>query len=90
MYVLLIQSAGLRLFLIRNLIMCPAVVYRMTQAIHHHQDQNLTVRRGNVPKTTIKITPHTKDYLVEPPTTKVVGFLIHSPVFVPRVHRLTG
>ena len=43
--------------------MCPAVVYSMTQAIHHHQDQDLAVRRGKVHKTTIQITPHTKDYL---------------------------
>jgi hypothetical protein len=51
------------LFLIRNLIMCPAVVYSMTHALRHHQDQDLTLRRGKVPKTTIQITPHTKDYL---------------------------
>jgi hypothetical protein len=28
--------------------------------------------------------------IVEPPTTKVVGVLIHTPVCVPQVHRLTG
>lgn len=34
----------------------------MAQVIHHPQDQNLHVRRGKVPKTTIQVTPHTKDY----------------------------
>ncbi|MDP2797631.1 MAG: hypothetical protein Q8N94_09010 [Methanoregula sp.] len=35
----------------------------MTQAIHHPQDDDLTVRRGKVSKTTIQVTSHTKDYL---------------------------
>ena len=43
--------------------MFPAIVYTMTQAIHPAQDQDLTERRGKVPKTTIQVTPHTKNYL---------------------------
>jgi hypothetical protein len=50
-------------FLTRNLIMCPAVVYSMTQATYPPRDQDLIVLKGKVPKTTIQITPHTKDYL---------------------------
>ena len=42
---------------------CPAVVYSMTQAIHPAQDQDLAERRGKVPKTTIQVSPYTKDYL---------------------------
>jgi len=43
--------------------MCSAVVYSVTQAIHRNQDQDLTERRVKVHKTTIQVTPHTKDYL---------------------------
>jgi len=35
----------------------------MTHIIHLTLDQDLTGGRGKVPKTTIQITPHTKDYL---------------------------
>lgn len=35
----------------------------MTQAILPAQERDLAERRGKVPKTTIQITPHTKDYL---------------------------
>ena len=35
----------------------------MTQIIHPTRDQDLTGGRGKVPKTTIQITPYTKDYL---------------------------
>ncbi|MFA4826191.1 MAG: hypothetical protein WC593_13655 [Methanoregula sp.] len=35
----------------------------MTQAIHPPQNLDLTVRKGKVSKTTIQVTPHTKDYL---------------------------
>jgi hypothetical protein len=35
----------------------------MTQTIQPAQDQDLTGRRGKISKTTIQITPHTKDYL---------------------------
>jgi len=40
-----------------------AIVYSRTQIIHPAQDQDLTERSGKIPKTTIQITPHTKDYL---------------------------
>ena len=35
----------------------------MTQAILPAQDQDLGERRGKTPKTTIQISPHTRDYL---------------------------
>ena len=35
----------------------------MTRTIHHSHDQDLAERKGKVPKTTIQISPHTKDYL---------------------------
>ena len=43
--------------------MCPAIVYSMTQALHQTPDQDLAERKGKVPRTTIQISPHTKDYL---------------------------
>ena len=35
----------------------------MAQAIHPTHDETLTEKRGKVHKTTIQITPYTKDYL---------------------------
>ncbi|MFA6225838.1 MAG: hypothetical protein WC620_06590 [Methanoregula sp.] len=35
----------------------------MTQAIHPAQDPDLIERWGKVPKATIQVTPHTRDYL---------------------------
>jgi hypothetical protein len=35
----------------------------MTQAIHPALDQDLIERRGKVPKATIQVPPHTRDYL---------------------------
>jgi hypothetical protein len=48
-------------FFVENLMICPAVVYSMTRAIHPAQD--LAERRGKVPRITIQVTPYTKDYL---------------------------
>ena len=40
-----------------------AIVYSMTQAILPAHERDLAERRGKAPKTTIQISPHTKDYL---------------------------
>jgi hypothetical protein len=47
----------------QNLMRGRAIDYSMTQALHPAQDRDLAEPRGKVPKTTIQITPHTKDYL---------------------------
>jgi hypothetical protein len=61
----ILSSIGIKFpgFFVEDLMMCPAVVCSMTQAIHPAQDPDLAERRGKVPRTTIQVTPYTKDYL---------------------------
>jgi hypothetical protein len=56
-------STNFLYFFVENLMKWPAVVSSMTQAIHPAQNPDLAERRGKVPKTTIQVTPYTKDYL---------------------------
>jgi hypothetical protein len=70
-----------------NFIVFPALIYSMTQGILPAQAQELPERRGKVPKTTIQISPHAKDYLDKIKEQAGVGTYDQAILFLIRERR---
>ena len=70
-----------------NFLVFPAIVYSMTPVILPAQAHELPGRRGKVPKTTIQISPHAKDYLDKIKEQAGVGTYDQAILFLIRERR---